>query len=174
MYLRGRVFVLVEGNKDTWFVSSVVYSLLKNKYRQIRPLKCSEVKDEVIEKEIRVSKKIGSCLFIRDMDDSPCTPALKSKILAKFKDLDMDDVHIVVKEIESWYLAGANSSIEKWLKVKLDDIDTNTVTKEVFLSLKPEGMTQIEFYGMFLKNFDVEKAKARNESFSRFVSKCAP
>jgi hypothetical protein len=135
-------------------------------------LKCSEIKDKEIAKLIRVSKRMGTCLFIKDMDDSPCKTALKKIILLRFTDLSKEDIHIVIKEIEGWYLAGASSGIETTLGIKLDDINTNTITKETFLSLKPMKMTKTAFYGMFLKNYDIEKAKARNESFKRFVEKC--
>ena len=78
---------------------------------------------------------------------------------------------VVVKEIESWYLAGLDNKVCKQLKIK-NFPNTEKVTKEEFNSLIPKKFTsRIDFMLEILKNFSIEIAKKKNTSFRYFVEK---
>jgi hypothetical protein len=76
---------------------------------------------------------------------------------------------VVVVEIESWYLAGVSNERLNWLG--FNKSDTNDVTKEHFLRLKPRANTRVEFMIENLQDYELKRATTRNRSLAYFVSK---
>ena len=84
---------------------------------------------------------------------------------------DKDKIIVVIKEIESWYLAGLDNEVCRQLKIN-NFADTDNVTKEKFNALIPKKFTsRIDFMLEILKNFSIEIAKQKNNSFRYFVEK---
>ncbi|MFQ6057194.1 MAG: hypothetical protein ACE5J3_14580, partial [Methanosarcinales archaeon] len=96
----------------------------------------------------------------------------KEKITNKFNRIIAEDkIIVVVKEIESWYLAGLDENTSKKLGIRKKIRTTNSITKEEFNQLIPKNMPRIEFMRKILKNYDVEIAKVRNRSLGYFLNK---
>ena len=78
---------------------------------------------------------------------------------------------MVIKEIESWYLAGSDDVISRKFGVRPFNI-TNTVTKEQFNDMfSKKFASRIDFMIEILKCFSIEKAKEKNRSFRYFIEK---
>ncbi|MFQ6120514.1 MAG: hypothetical protein ACE5KE_11615, partial [Methanosarcinales archaeon] len=111
-------------------------------------------------------------IYVRDLNDAPCITAKKEKITNKFNRIIAEDkIIVVVKEIESWYLAGLDENTSKKLGIRKKIRTTNSITKEEFNQLIPKNMPRIEFMRKILKNYDVEIAKVRNRSLGYFLNK---
>jgi hypothetical protein len=77
----------------------------------------------------------------------------------------------VVKEIESWYLAGLDKNTSKKCGIRKKIGTTDNITKEHFNHLIPRNMPRTDFIQKILENYDVEIAKERCESFGYFLNK---
>ena len=166
------LFILLEGNDDERFFEKIVKSLLQERYSTIKIWKYSQRKQEKIVALVNsINSMKADYIFARDFNDSPCITAEKEKITGKFKQIADDKIIVVVKEIESWYLAGLdeNTSIKVGIRKKIRT--ANRITKEDFNRLIPKNMARIEFMRNILENYDVEIAKRRNRSFGYFLNK---
>ena len=89
----------------------------------------------------------------------------------KHPNIDKSKIIVVIKEIESWYLAGLDNKVCRQLKIN-NFADTDNVTKEKFNALIPKKFTsRIDFMSEILKYFSIEIAKQKNNSFQYFVEK---
>ena len=167
-----RLFILLEGNDDERFFDKIVKSLLQERYSVIKIWKYSQRKQEKI---VDLVKSINSMkadyIFARDFNDSPCITTKKEKITGEFKQITEDKIIVVVKEIESWYLAGLDENTSKKVGIRKKIRTEDRITKEDFNQLIPKNMPRIEFMRNILENYDVEIAKRRNRSFGYFLNK---
>ena len=90
----------------------------------------------------------------------------------KFGDrIDKNNLIIVVKEIEGWYLAGLDDESCEELGLR-PFRSTDDITKEHFNNLIPNKFdSRIDFMIEILKRFSFETAKQKNKSFSYFMLK---
>ncbi|MGA2385966.1 MAG: hypothetical protein ABSG33_05495 [Candidatus Bathyarchaeia archaeon] len=171
--MRERAYILLEGDNDIRFYSSILYPLLSMKYRIIHPWRYQKVKKEITSKFIDTAHSEGTCLFLHDFDNVRCFREAKSVLRKTWIQLLDEEIHVVVIEIESWYLAGLSPRSAAKIGISEEDFpQTNDVTKGVFLSLKPTNMTETEYYQLFLLHFDLVKARQRNRSLDRFLRQC--
>jgi hypothetical protein len=88
--------------------------------------------------------------------------------------MEREKIRIVIREIESWYLAGLNNDACRKLKIPVFN-DTNEVIKEKFDSLIPKKFqeSRIDFMQelLALKHYDLETAKQKNRSFHYLFQK---
>jgi hypothetical protein len=167
-----RLHIFVEGDSDKLFFKEIVVPKLKNKYDRVDITRYSREPREKIEKEIKSIKENGwDYIFISDINDSPCITHKKEKIT--IKNIDKEKIVVVIKEIESWYLAGLGENEAKELDIPIAKISTtNNLTKEDFNRLIPNRYKSvIDFRKEILKRFSIEKAKERNKSFKYFIEK---
>ena len=166
------LFIFVEGDDDERFFNEVLVPKFKEKYDDVKPIKYARWKKESVYKFIKSIKEMGAdYIYLTDIDDSPCITVKKEEIQNKYKNINNDKVIVVVKEIESWYLAGLDNKACKQLKIK-NFANTDNVTKEKFNALIPKKFTpRKNFMSEILKYFSIEIAKQKNKSFKYFVEK---
>ena len=113
-------------------------------------------------------------IFIADIDNSPCKTAKKEELRRKIPNLEQNKVIIVVKEIESWYLAGLDEKACKKLRIECFD-NTDSITKENFKHIYSNSIhsrrPEIDFYLNIIENYDIDTAKRKNRTFEHFCSK---
>ncbi len=110
-------------------------------------------------------------LYIHDFNSAKCITEKVDDILKRFSYLVQDEVIIVKQEIESWYIAGLDENENNRLKMR-NFRNTNDITKEVFNTNIPQRFdSRIDFMNEILKNYSIECAKNKNESFKYFVNK---
>ena len=106
-----------------------------------------------------------------DNKEFPCITARKEDWFKNYAYLDSSKIIIVKEEIESWYLAGIDTSLDKFNDLIIPD-STDGIEKETFdkmmsglFEYKKDCLIEIA------KNFDFELAKNRNSSFNYFLNK---
>lgn len=167
------LFILLEGNDDERFFEKVVKPLFQKRSCTIRFWKYSQQKHERIVNLIKSIKSMnGDYIYVRDFNNAPCITAKKEEIKSKFNQIITEDkIIVVVKEIESWYLAGLDERALKKVGIRKKIRTTANITKKEFNQLIPKNMPRIEFMRKILKNYDVEIAKVRNRSLGYFLNK---
>ena len=166
------LFIFVEGDDDERFFNRILSPKLQEKYDTVKIIRYATMKKEKVDNFIRSIKAMGAeYIYVTDIDNSPCVTAKKEETQKKHPNIDKDKIIVVIKEIESWYLAGLDNKACKQLKIK-NFANTDNVTKEKFNSLIPKKFTsRIDFMSEILKNFSIEIAKQKNTSFQYFVEK---
>jgi len=168
------LYIFVEGDDDERFFREILLPKLRKKYNDTNIIKYAQKskKFEYTEKFIKSIQKIrdASYIYVTDINDSQYVVTKKQKIKELIKSIDYDKIFVVIKEIESWYLAGLDSKLGKNLGIKKIPHTTDTVTKEQFYNLMPKKFdSKIDFMREILKNFSIEIAKKRNKSFKYFI-----
>lgn len=109
--------------------------------------------------------------YVTDINLAPCVTAKKEKVQGKFNNLDENRIIVVIKEIESWYLAGLDDTSSQTFRISSFS-NINNITKEQFNALIPKNFdSRIDFMLEILKCFSIEIAKQRNKSLRYFLEK---
>ncbi len=163
--------MFLEGNDDERFFSHVVFTLLAAEYPNIRVIQYAQDPPKETNKFLKtISSSEDEYIFVKDINDAPCITASKAKAAAKYR-VDQDNVLIIVKEIECWYLCGLNNESCRRLGIDKQIGKTDNINKEDFDNLIPEDISRIEFMQQILERFSVEIGKQRNRSFRYFLRK---
>lgn len=166
------LLILIEGDDDKRFFQKLIIAQFKGKYKSPHLIKYSEKSKDYIKKLINSYKQTNSeIILIGDINSEPCITGKKNKIQRNCDNVvDENNIIVVVKEIESWYLAGLNDTACKKLKVVCFP-NTDNLTKADFKSLIPKSFDRIDFMIEILKYFSIETAKQKNKSFKYFIKK---
>ena len=104
-------------------------------------------------------------LFLTDIDECDSITNRKQKVCAKYNGLDENNVLIVIKEIEGWYLAGLNDICCRKMGIQ-NHLSTNHISKEDFDKLIPRKYSsRLDFMVEILKCFCHQTGKQKNDSF---------
>jgi hypothetical protein len=165
------LYVLLEGPDDERFFSRIVRPLLAERGYEMRIWKYACEKRQRTINLLHAVKKGGHAyIFVRDLDRTPYARLRVQETLDRFGHaIDPEMVVIVVPEIEGWYLAGVSEGAAARLGVCVPSWRTDRITKEVFRSLIPRGISRIEFMQAILEEYDVALARKKNRSFRYFM-----
>ncbi|HZD43737.1 MAG TPA: hypothetical protein VE134_06720, partial [Methanomicrobiales archaeon] len=167
------VFILLEGNDDERFVSRVIVPLLERQNYTVRIWKYAREKRK---RTIQLLKSIQASgmeyVFLRDIDEAISIRVKKDEMVHCFEVLKEGDIVVVIMEIESWYLAGANTRLLRKIGVERgEEFTTDSVTKEQFNRLIPQHMSRIVFMQDLLRHYNIESAMQKNRSFRYFIQR---
>jgi len=167
-----QLFIFVEGVDDERFLEEILKPKFEDKYDLVKLVRYAEIKDEKVNSFIRSVEAMGaSYIFMADINDAPCVTAKKQRLKRKYKSLRLDRVIVVIKEIESWYLAGLDVETYKKFGIRYTP-QTDSITKEQFNALIPKRFdSRIDFMAEILKVFSIDVAKRRNSSFRYCLKK---
>ncbi|WP_369425531.1 hypothetical protein, partial [Methanothrix sp.] len=111
-------------------------------------------------------------IFVRDIDSAPSVEAKKEELTKNYEGLGKDRIAIVVMEIESWYLAGADERLFRKYGIASSRIEhTDTMTKEDFNRLIPRRLSRVVFMHEILRDYHAERARGTNRSFRYFTDR---
>jgi hypothetical protein len=166
------LYILIEGNDDEWFFEHAIKPLLETKYQSIVLWQYAQKSTEKIQQLIRSIRRMkADYLFIGDIHDLPCVTAKREEILRRLSNIEAEKIRVVVKEIESWYLAGLNDKNAQNL-TGTTFMATDEITKEKFDPLVPKKYdSRVAFMHQILNNFSIDEARDRNVSFRYFIEK---
>ena len=166
-----RLFLLVEGDDDERFVERIVIPELSSPNCFVQPYKFAQKKKAEVNRFLRSIKAMGAeYLLLADINAHPCLRSKKEALLQKFTELDDRRALIVVREIESWYLAGLPDNNPLGVQVPAN---TSEFTKEQFNDTMPKHLdSRIDYMLEVLKLFDTSTATGRNPSFHYFARCC--
>ena len=137
----------------------------------LQPWKDAQRKAERVNAFLRSIKSMGAeYLLLGDLNAHPCFPQKIEALLQKFTQLDDRRVLVVVREIESWYVAGLADNNPLGVQVPAN---TSELTKEQFNETMPKHLdSRIDYMLEVLKLFDTNTATGRNPSFHYFARRC--
>ena len=167
------LFILIEGDDDERFFESVVKPFLQKRYSAIKFWQYAEENEK---RKVSFIKSITSMkadyICIGDIDDVPCVTSKKERITDDFDEkITEDKIIIVIKEIESWHLAGLDEKTSKKVGIRKKIETADNVIKEHFNQLIPKKMPRSVFMQKILENYDVDIAEGKNRSFGYFLNK---
>lgn len=168
-----RLWVFLEGNDDERFFESVIKPIFENTYDFVRPWRYAQKQTKKVKAFLGAIKSMGSDYFFwGDINSLPCVAKKKNRLMANYgPTLEGDNIIIVVREIEGWYLAGLDDRdcIELGLRTFRN---TDDITKEDMEERMPRKFdSRIDFMVEVLKRFTPETAKQKNKSFGYFMSR---
>lgn len=168
-----QIIVFIEGNDDERFFKRIIKPELEKKYTRAIPFKYSCKKKIKINNYLKTIKCIGcfDYIFLTDINAAPCISAKKESKLSKYTNIDENKTIVVIKEIESWYIAGVNVKNSEKLGIPPYN-DTNNLDKEQFNKLIPKKFdSRIDFMQEILNYFQIKTAKKKNKSCKYFFDK---
>ena len=165
-----RLFILVEGNDDERFFTSIIIPLLSPRYRAVRLIKYACMRSNRVCRFIRSIHRAGDeLLLVTDIDKAPGVAAKKHIIMERFGVIQQGEIMVIIQEIESWYLAGLDNAAGNRLGITVPPT-TDEVTEEDFNALIPNRFSsRIDFMFEALKYFSIQIATSKNQSFSYFI-----
>ncbi len=166
------LFVLLEGEDDERFISKIIKPLLQKNYTDVKLWKYARKKKEKINSFIKSVNSMGAeYIFLSDSDEFSEPDMKTRKLVERMPFLEKNCISIIVKEIESWYLAGINNNTHKKLKLgKKIPSSTESVSKEMFDNMLNTSFTRVESMIEILNSYDSELAMKRNNSFNKFIT----
>jgi hypothetical protein len=166
-----RLFLFVEGNDDRRFFSRIVAPLFRETYASIEIISYASMKTERVCRFVRSIREMGhDLLLFADIDEVRNVHAKKALLRERYCTLTDDKIVVIIKEIESWYLAGLDDRAQKRLHIRPFGT-TDHITKEIFNRLIPgEYSSRIAFMAELLDRYSLSEAEARNRSFLYFVT----
>ena len=165
------MFFLVEGSDDERFVQRVLKPVFEKIGYQINVWPYAQKTNKDVNRLIKSIDSMGAeYILFTDMNSAICVTQRKGKIQNKFSTCASSQVQVVVKTIESWYLAGVD--VERCEQIKLPTFEnTAQIAKEEFNRLIPKQMVRQDFLIELLKCFSFNIAISKNESFAYFTQK---
>jgi hypothetical protein len=166
------LFLLVEGDDDERFFQNIIKPKLEEKYERVLIRKYAQVQNAKINKLLKSIKEMGAdYIYVVDINSALCVTGKKKKIRNKFQNINTDKIIVVIKEIESWYIAGLDSARSKQFKIPVFN-NTDGITKEQFNDLIPKRFaSRIDFMIEILNCYSTEIARQKNKSFRYFLGK---
>jgi hypothetical protein len=164
-----RIFILVEGNDDERFFSRIIRPLFADMYASIEIVMFACMKNEKVYRFVRSIIEMGhDFILCADIDQEESVRAKKKVLNERYGLFENDRMVIIIREIESWYLAGLDERAQHRLGIRHFG-STDHITKELFNSMIPRHYSsRIAFMGDILTFFSPPAARERNRSFAFF------
>lgn len=168
------LYIFVEGDDDERFFDTVIVQKLQERFFPILFIQYAQNRSKIGGYIRSFATPSLRADYICACDLNHCTSA-EEKITAfeeEFDNVNRDNVVVVIKEIESWYLAGLSTTDSKRF-FKKNFERTDHVYKEKFNASRRWNKEEPRrsFMREILKHFDMKTAKLKNRSFRLFVEK---
>lgn len=170
---RKLLFLLVEGDDEERFFRAAVMHKFEQRFTSVQVWKYSQQKPEKVKSFINsINAMPADYILFSDINLHPCVTAKKQAVQQRYMNVDPGKIIIVIREIESWYIAGLDNTDSR--KLGMSPITfTDGLTKEQCDNLRPKRFrSMIDFKLEILKCFSIETAVERNRSFQYFTQKC--
>jgi len=166
----GSLYILLEGNDDERFFDKIIKPRFQGKYDLVKLWKYSQQKTNKIGRYIRAINSMGAdYIYVADINNAPCVTARKCSISISCPQASKNNIIVVIKEIESWYIAGLDDNTCR--KLRIARTSTDDITKEQFNQLIPKNATRTEVMIDILMNYHLDVAQERNKSLQYFLEK---
>ena len=157
------------------FVKNVLYNVFLSNSILIIPIPYQKTRNHEIKKHIKAAQaKNQDYVLLSDLDSHtyPCiTSRKKSRIDELDGIVDEDKIIIVEEELESWCLAGIDTSIDDYSEFEIPQ-STDNITKEDFEKiLSKTSFNKNKLLNYLSRDFNIDLAVKRNASFKYFLEK---
>lgn len=167
------LYIMVEGDDDERFFKKLIQPCLEKKYQFIKFVKYASVKNKFIINLIKsIKSDLGTYIFVSDINHIPCVKKKKERLLERIINLKKEKIIVVIKEIESWYLASLDSNSLKLLGLpQLRKTDNIFKEKFNYYFERTKFDSKINLMIEILKYSSIEIAEQKNQSFKYFSDK---
>lgn len=168
-----KLYIFVEGNDDELFFKRAMFPMLLEHYTEVEVFKYAQWKRAKVEMFLQSIITLGyEYVFTADIDQMPSVNEKKRWVRGRFNGLDLGHIMIVIKEIESWYLAGCTDAMAAVLGINLPQT-TNEITKEDFNEIAHHSRhhSHLDFMIELMKHFSHQTALKRNQSYKFFAER---
>jgi hypothetical protein len=168
--MKKRLFILVEGGDDVRFFGRIVKPCFISEYDSVEIIPYACIKREKVNNFLKsVALMHNDYIFVSDIDFEHSVRDKKQILYHRFSQINGSSIVIVIREIESWYLAGLPSDAAAHMGITPYN-STDDLTKEDFNSMIPRRFdSRIDFMFEILKYFSPERAAEKNRSFHFFI-----
>lgn len=169
-----RLNILVEGSDDVRFFERVLIERLKNRYDDVRLVPYACLRRTAVDRLLRGFARLGEAyVIVADIDNEPSVRAKKRVILNRYEEAQPGAIAVVIMEIESWYLAGADNGFLSGFGIASFS-STEDLTKEGFNALIPRRyVSRVGFMLDLLDGYSLERGAERNRSLAFFLARFA-
>ena len=168
-----KIFIYIEGDHDEIFVNFILSEYARKNFSiELHPIPYAQKTTKNISKSIK-SKFRHNYIFLSDLDSDyhPCITSMKEERNDKYDGLDYSKIIIVKEEIESWYLAGVDNSLDIFKKWEIPD-STDEIKKEDFDKIyKTSFDSKKNCLIEIAKHYNFNLAINRNTSFKYFLNR---
>ena len=169
------LFVFVEGKEDIIFFKNIVHNIFIKHSINVIPIPYQTTRNHDVKNHIKASKAKNQDYVLLSDFDSHTYPCITSRKNQRINELDgeitSDKIIIVVEELESWCLAGIDTSIEEYADFVIPE-NTDDITKEDFDEIiSNTSFNKNKLLNFLSFNFSVDLAIKRNKSFKYFLEK---
>lgn len=165
------LFIFVEGDDDETFFDSILSVYFELKYKNILTIQYSSKSKKDLKKLFNavISTK-SEYLILGDYDSGPCISKRKNEIRNRFDNQKLKNIYIVVKEIESWYLAGLDDICFSSLGINPPKRPTETIGKGIFKKIVANSrfLNTKDFMMEIIKYYNLNEGKENNSSLEYF------
>ncbi|MBN2012656.1 hypothetical protein JW960_25230 [candidate division KSB1 bacterium] len=167
-----RLFIWLEGTDDEMLFTKIFRPIFLLEYDWVEVRLYASLKKGYVDRFITsIDAMDADYILVTDINSSPCISSKKEKISERFEYVNKEKISVVIKEIESWYIAGLNQAESQRLKLPWIE-QTNELTKEEFNKLIPTHFnSRIDFMLEILNCYSIDVAIQKNQSISYFVKK---
>ena len=166
-----QLWLLVEGNDDERFANAVLAPEFRRAYDDVKIWRYSQRSIRKRANFLRSIHRMGAdYILLCDLDELPCVTSKKDAMKSGLPALSDDRIAVVVKEIESWYLAGLGKSDFSALGIDIAN-RPDEVVKEEFDALVGGKINHTDAMIEILKRYDISQARRRSPSFGYFARK---
>lgn len=177
-----KLFILVESEYDTLFFKKIILESLEQSYDEIELFEYARIPPKITENIIKSRVEMNfNYFFLIDLDSSSCFPEKRNFISSDIPILSNEKIIVVIKEIESWMIAGiikeilydfgSKKEIVKSLGIHKRSFCSNDFYAKDFDKLIPRLTSKKLFVMNLLDFYDIRMAKERNSSFKYFFEK---
>lgn len=164
-----RLWLLVEGNDDARFADAVLAPEFMRAYDDVQIWRYSQVPIRKRADFLRSIDRMGAdYILLCDIDEFPCVTSKKESVKSGLPALSDDRIAVVVKEIESWYLAGLDDSDFQARRIRIVN-RPDEVVKEDFDALVGGKINHTDAMIEILKLYKLSVARHRSPSFAYFA-----
>lgn len=172
-----RLFVFVEGDDDARLFREVFNPLLERTYDAVDLIQHRRLTNRKIEgflasiESMKSPGLLAEYIYLEDLDSAANIETKKAQIRERLPTIREENIVVVAREIEAWYLAGLDRGGCERLGVRHLSF-TDDVTKEQFNGLIPSRFrSRIDFMAEIVKLYSIPTARDRNTSFRYFADK---
>lgn len=162
-------YIFVEGQDDDNFISEIIV-----KKEDFKIIPYAEKKKEKVNGMIKTFKKMNNeYVLLADLDEKDSQTRIQ-ELKKQYKDIESKNIYFSIQEIEAWYLSGISDNYINKYKIKNSILqNTENITKEKFENIFHNSRdTILEIKLKILSEFNIEKAKLRNNSLKIFLENC--
>jgi hypothetical protein len=166
------LYIWVEGLDDARLFDVVFKPIFQEQYHHVEVRSYAQLRKTDVNKFLKATPYIpADYIFLGDKDSAPCVTSRKQSLLKEYPALNPDNIIVVTREIEGWYLAGIHDEDCRAIGMKPAK-NTDGLQKQQFNQLMPARFdSRIVWMREILETFSIESAKTKNLSFRYFANK---